>query len=119
MKRKNTVIPKYRSLRMFIIPFILFFVLTGPSTSFILLKNISLWNESYKQKKEDNNSSKIDSLNISNEGNVIKADSLNSLSDNQIKDSLVSKSDKIKDGKLNVSIGNNNNNNELNLNAPI
>ena len=119
MKRKNTVIPKYRSLRMFIIPFILFFVLTGPSTSFILLKNISLWNESYKQKKEDNNSSKIDSLNISNDGNVIKADSLNSFSDNQIKDSLVSKSDKIKDGKLNVSIGNKNNNNELNLNDSI
>ncbi len=115
MKRKNTVIPKYRSLRMFIIPFILFFVLTGPSTSFILLKNISLWNESYKEKKEDISSKKNNSLNISAGGVEIKVDSLNLLSDNQKKDSLISGSDSINGSKLNVGFGAEKNNG-LNLN---
>jgi len=63
--KKNKNIPKYTILRMFIIPILLFFVLTGPSTSFILLKNITFWNKEYKAKTaEDKDSFKKRSFTV-------------------------------------------------------
>lgn len=107
-------IPKYRSLRLFIIPFVLFFVLTGPSTSFILLKNISLWNESYKN-KEINSNTKKDSLLFAKTQSI----NIDSIKTNQKADS--SHTDTVNSnnaGNINISIGNNKSN-DLKLNDKV
>lgn len=119
-KSKNAVsgslhqIPKYRSLRLFVIPIVLFFVLTGPSTTFILLKNITLWNETYKNKE---------SVKINNKDTVLLS---KSISDTVItafnnNDSLKKNTDTTSKQKsdINITIGDNNNNQDLKLNDSI
>ena len=82
-QKNNKSIPKYTSLRMLIIPILLFFVLTVPSTSFILLKNVSLWSKEYRAKASDNKDSlktkllTTDSLLIGKINNI--EDSINQL----------------------------------------
>ncbi len=111
---KKSDIPKYRSLRLFIIPFILFFVLTGPSTSFILLKNISLWNESYKSKENNRNSTKDSLLRVNTLTTIIDSNKTNQKTDTSQTDTVKSN----KSGNINISIGSNKNN-ELRLNDKI
>ncbi len=88
---------------MFIVPILLFFVLTGPSTSFILLKNITLWSKEYKAKTvEKKDSLKTRSLTVDslNRGKITDLnDSLNLIAD---------KADTLNDGGLTLSINPNN-----------
>ncbi len=108
--KKNKNIPKYITIRMFIVPILLFFVLTGPSTSFILLKNITLWSKEYKAKTvEKKDSLKTRSLTVDslNRGKITDLnDSLNLIAD---------KADTLNDGGLTLSI-NPNNEDDLKLN---
>ncbi|MFZ4399944.1 MAG: adenylate/guanylate cyclase domain-containing protein [Bacteroidales bacterium] len=95
----NKNIPKYTTVRMFIIPILLFFVLTGPSTSFILLKNITLWNKEYNTKA----TVAKDTLKLK----PLSKDSLLQLNINGLEDSLnniTNKTDSAKKGGFTISL---------------
>ncbi len=105
--KKNKSIPKYNSLRMFIIPVILFFVLTGPSSSFIFLKNITSWSKEYKAKTTANK----DSLNTK----LMAIDSMFSKNMEENLSITDHQADSVHSGGLKLTIGPDKKN-ELNLN---